>query len=380
MNREFDLVVFGATGFTGRRAAEYIRDHAPAGLRWAVAGRNAERLAQLETGAAVVVADATDPAQLTALAARTRVVLNMAGPFRQFGDPLVDACVDEGTHYIDISGEVSRIRELIDRHHAVATRKGVAIVPFGGVSSTPADIAAAVADQRLGGLLHTASLIVRIRGGMFNGGTVASMIEASENGDDAEERDPLLLGPEGRTPRPGEKDPRGMTFDRRLRAWLVPSPMGVSDTRAIRLASSLRGQDVTVQEHLAFDGWAGLFPAVQLQAGLAVIAALLKFRRGRALLSRLVPPGNGPSEEQIAQGFYRLDLHGMDARGSETVVHVSGAGDPANRITVTSAAEIALNMADPAAPVPLRGGVVPPSIALGASFAERLTSAGIIFD
>jgi len=113
--KDLDLVVFGATGFTGRRAVRHLAAHAPVGLRWAVAGRDRPSLDRLGAGVPVLVADTTDPTSVAAVVARTRVVLNMAGPFRRLGDPVVAACVEHSAHYCDISGETARIHDLVDR-------------------------------------------------------------------------------------------------------------------------------------------------------------------------------------------------------------------------------------------------------------------------
>src|SRR5580698_3039366 len=117
MQREFDLVVYGASGFTGRQAAEYLVRHAPHGVRWAVAGRDSKKLEKLGAGRPVIAADGGDDEQLGALAGRARVVLNMAGPFSVHGDRLVDACIARRTDYVDISGDVARIRRLIESRH-----------------------------------------------------------------------------------------------------------------------------------------------------------------------------------------------------------------------------------------------------------------------
>ncbi|RDD85139.1 trans-acting enoyl reductase family protein [Streptomyces parvulus] len=380
MSREFDLIVFGATGFTGRRAVRYLHDHAPDSLRWAVAGRDRARLEEVADGRPAIVADALLPSGPAEIAARTRVVLNLAGPFRRYGDPLVAACVERGTHYCDISGETARVRDLIDRYHAAAVRAGVKIVPFGGVSSTPADIAALLVSDRLGRQPHHLRATVRMRGGTLNGGTVASMIDAVENGDAAREKDPFLLGPAGRAPSGHEVDPRGLRYDARSKAWLLPSPVGTSDTRAVRRSADILGRRVLVQEHLAFDGWTGLAPALAMAAGIGTVNALLRFRRGRHLLARLVPPGRGPSERQIAQGAFALHMQGTDADGDEVTVRVRGDGDPGNRITVTCGCEIALALVGNCGSLPQDAGVLTPATAIGSGLAGRLGRAGILFD
>lgn len=375
--KDLDLVVFGATGFTGRRAVRHLAVYAPAALRWAVAGRDRESLERLGVGVPVLVADVTDPASLAAVVARTRVVLNMAGPFRRLGDPIVTACIEHAAHYCDISGETARIHDLIDRQQDAALRVRVKVVCFGGASSTPADLAVLLLQQELDGGLRDATAIVRLRSGLFNGGTIASMAEAVESGDTQRERDPFLLGPRDRRPTVRECDPVGVRWDRAQRAWLTRSPLGISDTRAIRLSSSLRGQDVEVQEYLAFDGATGVLRALLFRAAFGAIAVALRARFGRELLTRIRPPGRGPNERQVTTGSYHLDMTGTGASGRRSRVTMSFDGDPGNYVTALCAAEIALALSVGGSDLPDCAGILTPSTAIGAGLADRLVHAGM---
>jgi len=375
--KDLDLVVFGATGFTGRRAMRYLAAHAPPTLRWAVAGRNPESLKRLGVDAPVLLADATDPISVAAVVARTRVVLNMAGPFRRLGDPIVAACTAHSAHYCDISGETARIRDLVDRQQDAAQRAGVKVVCFGGASSAPADLAVLLLEQELDGALRDATVVVRLRSGLFNGGTTASMRESVESGDAQRERDPFLLGPRDRRPTPRERDPVGMRWDRAQRAWLMRSPLGISDTRAIRLSSSLRGADVEVQEYLAFDGATGALSALLFRAAFGAVTVALRTRLGTALLTRIAPPGHGPSERQVTTGTYRLDVTGTGADGRRSRVTMGFDGDPGNYVTALCAAEIAVALSVGGSSLPDRAGILTPSTAIGAGLADRLVHAGM---
>ncbi|MGO9295875.1 MAG: saccharopine dehydrogenase family protein [Streptosporangiaceae bacterium] len=182
-DRELDVVVFGATGFVGRLVAGYLADHAPDGVRVGLAGRSAQRLAEIRArlGAAawpLLVADSADPASVVALARAARVVATTAGPYRRQGLPLVEACASAGTDYADLSGEVLFIRESIDRYHDVATGTGTRIVHCCGFDSIPSDLGvlllhhAARADDA-GYLEDTALVVTALKGGV-SGGTLAS--------------------------------------------------------------------------------------------------------------------------------------------------------------------------------------------------------------
>ena len=375
-SREFDLILYGATGFTGRQAAGYLFHHAPAGLRWAIAGRDDHKLRELGLDIPVLLADATNVEQLGQLANRSSVVLTTAGPFRRYGDPLVRACVESGTHYCDISGETARIRDLIDTYHADAEAKRLKIVPFCGVSSVPVDLGVLLLDEQLQDKLVVVKAALSLEGGAFNGGTIASTIDGVESGDAARQLDPFLLGPPARKPSPLERDPRGIRYDRDLRAWVIPSPLAQSDTRAVRRSGVLLHRDVPFQEYLGFRGATAVPRALGTLAVLTLMNLTYRFLWSRRLLSSIVKPGQGPTEKRMAQGSYRLHLWGLTEGGERAELTISGRGDAGNRITVLCACECALALALNEG-LPERYGVLTPSTAVGTVLAHRLRGAGI---
>ncbi len=178
VKRKYDLVLYGASGFTGRQMVEYCRRTAPAGLRWAIAGRNRAKLEAINaTGVDVLIADSQDSAALDSIAASTRVVATTAGPFSLYGSELVTACVRRRTHYCDITGETPWIRNLIDRHHANAAANGTRIVPTCGFDSIPSDFGAWLTAKHIREDLHSkcVSMAAYFKlGGGINGGTLAS--------------------------------------------------------------------------------------------------------------------------------------------------------------------------------------------------------------
>ncbi len=251
--REFDLVLYGASGFVGRQTVAYLARHAAqhprAKLRWALAGRNAAKLAEVAAMAgvpdqALIVADAQDAAALGALAARSRVVLSSAGPFALYGSGLVAACVAAGTHYADITGETPWVRGLIDQHHAQAARRGTRIVPGCGFDSVPSDIGtwllAQEALQRFGEPLVSVKAAFSMKGGL-NGGTLASAPNMYERGEDATFMQPFLLNPKGTVPAHASEhdDPLSPVRDTDFAAWLGPFVMGPINTRVVRRSVGL---------------------------------------------------------------------------------------------------------------------------------------------
>ena len=372
MSRDFDLIVYGATGATGRQAAAYLARHAPAGLRWAVAGRDRSRLEALGLTVPVLVADARDPRLLDELAARTRLVCNMAGPFRLYGDLLVDACVRNGAHYCDISGETARIRDLIDRTHDEAVARQLWIVPFCGASSVPADVLANILGDRLGDGARI-KLALRMTGGRFGSGTIASIGEAVSSGDATREKDPFLLGPQGRPPEPMERDTNGIHYDRDLRSWTIFSPLGVSDTRAVRLSAVLAGRDVVVQEYLAFDS---LGRAAATWSALGGFRAALRWRASRGLLAKLAAAGD-EADEGPGNDSYDLHAIGTATDGRRMDVRLHAAGDAGNRVTVLCVCACALALTLDAATLPERFGVLTPAVAMGEALVSRLRATGM---
>jgi len=375
--KDLDLVVLGATGFAGRRAVAHLMAHAPTELRWAVAGRDREKLERLRSGVPMLVVDVTDAASLGPVLARTRVVLNMAGPFRRLGDQVVAACIEHKVHYCDISGETARIRDLVDREQNAATRAGVKVVCFAGVSSAPAELAMLLLEQDLGEPLHEATAVVRMRSKHLNGGTLSSISEGVESGDAQREREPFLLGPRDRQPTQRERDPAGMWWDGVQHGWRTPCPLAVSDTRAIRFSGSLRGTDIQFQEYQAFDGVAGLFPALKMRARFKGLGLALRTRRGRALLTRLNPPGGGPSEQQVNPGSYRLDVTGTGVSGRDSRVTMGFDGDPGGYVTAVCAAEIAVALCVGGDDLPDVAGILTPGTAIGVGLVDRLVAAGM---
>lgn len=375
--KRFDLVLYGATGFVGRQAVAYLRKHAPEGLRWAIAGRDATKLQALGAGVPILIANTGDRTGLEELVGSTRVLASTAGPFRLHSDPLVEACVRIGTHYLDISGETARIRDLIDRHHEKAKAARVRIVNFCAASSAPADLGVWLLDAALGGRLIEAKGYYEIGGGSFNGGTIASIGLALESGDARREADPFLLGPvSARKPTPLEKDPKGVRFDRDIQAWTTLSPMGTSDTRAVRRSSALKGRDIVYQEYSAFpSGW-GAAAGFSTIYGLFSLAMRIGFVR-RAL-ARKMPPGTGPSEAEMDAGWFKLRLLGTSGQ-QRAEVTVRGQGDVGNRVTTMCLCQSALALSVDEDKLPQVYGVLTPSIAFGQVLVDRLTAAKMEF-
>jgi short subunit dehydrogenase-like uncharacterized protein len=386
----YDLVLYGATGFTGRQAARYLAAHAPEGLRFAVAGRRREALEALraEVGAhGVLVAHAGDAAAVGAMVARARVLASTAGPFARYGTHVFQACAGQGVDYVDITGETPWVRQMIDRWHEPAARAGTRLVPFCGVDSVPADLGtllvASELRRRYGQPTRRVSASFVMRTGL-NGGTLDSALGLQDPAARAAFRDVLLLNPSGRATdaeRERSADLKGVRWDPVRQAWLGPYLMAATDTRVVRRSNALMaeygapyGAEFTYEEAAEYGG---RLAAQAFALGLRAAEVLLTSRAGAWLARRLGPkPGEGPSEEVMARGFLRARFLGEAEDGRQLLATIAADGDPANRLTVTALVEAALALAGSRAGLPGRGGVLTPATGIGLDLLERLKTAG----
>ncbi len=398
--RDLDVVVFGATGFVGRLVAEYLAGHWPKGVRIGLAGRSKQKLAeirgQLGKAAAswpLLVTDATDPRALAELAAATSVIATTVGPYRTNGIKLVEACVDAGTDYADLSGEVLFMHDSIDRFHDAAARKGVRIVHSCGFDSIPSDLGVwllhqqAVADDA-GDLENTTLVVRRLKGGP-SGGTLASgKLQLDEAKASPALRkvvnDPYALSPD-RAEEPALGDERDLAWaqhDDDLGTWIGPFVMAGINTRVVRRSNALQswayGRRFRYREVTDFGGGvAGASKAAAVSAGLASVMAGIGFGPSRALLDRVMPaPGEGPAEKARKAGSFRIEVHARTSTGARYVTRVAAQGDPGYAATSVMLGESALCLALDRDLTPKRGGVLTPSTAMGMTLVERLRAAG----
>ena len=407
--RDLDLIVHGATGFTGRQAAQYVATHAPEGLRWAISGRNATRLAAVRSslqaagqGPEVVVADSHDAVAIDALARRTRVVLTTVGPYAKYGTALFAACAGAGTHYVDITGETPWARDMTDVHHGTAERTGAVLVPFCGFDSIPSDLGTfMMVDwiRREWGLgTREVRSGFRAKGG-FNGGTLDSAMTMAEQGTQKKMGHPFLLNPEGmrgegRRAGPRHADPTGpwrdpdMGSPDRPGRWLAPFFMAPVNTRVVRRSAAVseqRGQpygaDFAYSEGMLVasraQGWG-------IVAGRGGGGGVLATRLGRTVAQRFLPkPGEGPSEAAMDGGFFTTELVAVAEDGRVVRGRIHGDGDPGNRSTVRMLCESAFcltHLLDDTPAGAHGGGVWTPATAFGPVLLERLRAAGMTFE
>lgn len=397
---DLDLVVIGATGFTGRQAAAYLAAHAPGDLRWALAGRSAEKLERVrrDLGAAhaereLCVLDTRDRDAVDALVSRARVVLTTAGPYTVLGSEVLGACARHGVDYVDITGETPWVAEMIAQWHDTARDTGARIVPFCGFDSVPSDLGAwMMVDwirQQWGQPTREVQAVFKARGG-FNGGTAASALGSLERGEGRLLSQRFLLDPPGTERAAGVQErsrdlsgPVALDF---VGGWVAPFFMAPINTRVVRRSQALlaaRGQDYgpefTYQESMwAGRGVKGRLAALQVTAAMGLVVGLGQAAWGRSLMRRFVPePGEGPSEATMDNGFFQCQLWAEAADGRTVQGLVHGDGDPGNRCTVRFLCEAALALCLQSEELVREGGVLTPASALGRPYLERLRAAGM---
>ncbi len=383
MQKEFDIVVHGATGFTGRLVIEYLLSRADTGLRWAMGGRSLDKLAAVrdEVGAPpdtpLVVTDSADPASLAALMARTRLVLTTVGPYQLYGSALVQACAAHGVDYVDLCGEPAWMRQMIDAHHAAAQASGARIVFSCGFDSIPFDLGVLMLQnemvQRFGAPAPRVRGRVRKMKGRFSGGTAASLKATM-----AAAADPAVLGllrnPFALTPGfEGPRQPSGNKpmVDEVLGVWVAPFVMAAINTRNLHRSNFLLhqawGADFVYDEMLVTG------PGEKGQAIAEAVAA------DKSLASDDGPkPGEGPSRAEREAGFYDLLFIGTGKNGETLRVGVQGDRDPGYGSTSKMIAEAAMCLLQDAAATP--GGIWTPAAAMGQPLIDRLQAhAGLHF-
>ena len=403
-HKEFDIVVYGATGFTGSLVAEYLLERygCDRELRWAVAGRSQAKLDALKTqlgeGAAsldIVVADSADRAALTEMANRTRVVITTVGPYALYGSALVAACVEAGTDYCDLAGEVQWIRRMIDRHHERAGETGARIVHCCGFDSIPMDMGVYFlqreARQRFDAYCENIALFVKATQGSASGGTLASMIniirEARRDREVARIlANPYALNPAGERKGPDGRDQQKVAFDDDAGCWTAPFVMAGVNTRVVRRSHALAGfpygRDFRYREAvMTGTGVAGWTKGSLMTLALGGLVLGISFSPTRRLLQKffLPSPGEGPGPEAREAGFFNLMQIGRLPDGTTIRSRITGDRDPGYGSTSKMLAESAVCLAkdEPASP----GGVLTPAAAMGDALLDRLRdNAGLTFD
>jgi short subunit dehydrogenase-like uncharacterized protein len=397
-SRDFDIVLWGATGYTGQLVADYLARnyvHGDTGLRLALAGRNEEKVRRVaadigEPELPILVGDSFDRASLDALASRAEVVISTVGPYAKYGAELVAACVRHGTDYCDLTGETQFVRAMIDAHEEEAKQTGARVVHCCGYDSIPSDLGTLMVQQafkkRHGKYASEVKMAAVDMRGAFSGGTIASMMnivdELKENPSLRKVLgDPYALNPKG-VRGPDKGDQAGARYDQDLGMWTAPFIMAAINTRVVRRSHALMGlpwgEGFRYSEVMGTGrGAKGLSRALSVAAGVVAFMASLALPFTRPFVEKRLPaPGEGPSEEARKKGRFKTLLVAL-GDGSAVRGVVSDNRDPGYGSTAVMLGESALCLALEGADLDASGGILTPATAMGTRLIERLRKAGL---
>ena len=400
--RKYDLLVLGATGFTGKWVAKHLFDQYSAKeLSWALAGRNEEKLQSVsefigDSKATIdfVIADSSDEASLRAMVKQTRVVITTVGPYAYYGSLLVKLCAEEGTHYVDLTGEVPWMREMIDAHHVTAEKSGAMIVHSCGFDSIPSDIGTFFiqreANTRFGEPLKNVRFSLTKAKGGISGGTFASMINIIKQAVKDKRVRKVLFNPYSLNPDPSFKGPdkadqQGVQYSKELGKWTAPFMMAGINTRIVRRSNALMdfayGEKFSYTETMPTGaGASGYIAAKGISSAIKSIAFMSITAVGRSVLGVFLPSqGKGPKIDPDNPGFYDIQFNGETAKGQCLTARVQGDSDPGYGSTSKMLAEAGVCLA--LDKLNVQGGFWTPASAMGSPLLGRLQDkAGLTFD
>jgi short subunit dehydrogenase-like uncharacterized protein len=392
MEKDIDIIIYGATGFTGKLCVKYFQSLNTT-VTWAMAGRNLIKLQKVaedhQAKVEILLADSDDESALDNLTSRARVILSTTGPFHRYGSKLVASCIKNNAHYVDITGENFWVKGLIDKHHEEASAKGIRIIPSCGFDSIPSDLGAFFSAQAVGKPIKRIESFHSYEGGA-SGGTLETMFSMGELdlGDDL--TNPFLLNPEDSYSDKQmqlSSDRVGIAKKSEINAWSGPFIMATANTRVVRRTEALLalrqesyGSDFTYQEHAFHKSWWSAAKSLVL-TGLSVLVLLSPLKR---LIKPFLPkPGEGPSESVQENGWFDCKFIVEADDGTKSVFNMNGKGDPGYKVTSKLVSECALCLIEDQDTLPggsEYGGILTSASGLGESLIARLKRVGINFE
>lgn len=398
--REFEVILWGASGFTGRLVADYLYANYGQGenLKWALAGRNqskleaiVEEIAGAKNALPIVIADSDDLAAMKAMAERTKVICTTVGPYALYGTKLVAACAEKGTHYCDLTGELQWMKRVISEYQAEAEQSGARIVHTCGFDCIPSDMGVYYLQQQMKQAHGVAAAQIKLRtkafSGGFSGGTVYSMMNMLEEVDSDPEiatilADPYALNPPDSHRGDDENDQTTAIYDKDFKSWTSPFAMAAINTRVVRRSNALMdhayGDDFRYDEATLSDS--SIKAHVATLAGNMVMGSMAIAPLRKLAAGFLPAPGEGPSKAARENGFYEIWLYGRhpNDRSKDIRATVKGDMDPGYGSTSKMLAECAVCLARD--DLEVGGGFWTPASAMGNHLLARLQEhAGLSF-
>lgn len=403
---KYGIVLYGATSFVGQLVAEYLQkflaaDNTDNEVSWAIAGRNQQKLEQVKqqvgnTELPIIIADSEDADSLNKMAAQAQVIISTVGPYLKYGEPLIKACAENGTDYVDLTGEALFIKNMLDKYQQTAKDSGARIVNSCGFDSLPSDLGVLFtqncAQKEYGEYCETINMRVKAAKGGVSGGTVSSMATIFEElGKDKSLRkqlaNPYLLNDDENRPNVRQQNINLPQWDAENERWVAPFIMASINTRIVHRSNQLRdyqyGRDFKYDEAMWLPaGLKGRLMSYGMTAGIAGFAASMMFKPSRDLLNEHVLPksGDGPSKSERENGYFDIRFFGYTNTNHEVLTKVTGDKDPGYGGTCQMLSQSALCLLQDISRQEVEGGFWTPAAAMGEALIKRLQDhAGIDF-
>ncbi len=421
--RAYTVVLYGATSFVGQITAHYLAqflteqkaDNKSKSVTWAIAGRDADKLKKLQDEiaskqiaskqgdqadkVAIIIANSDDEASLDAMTKQTQVMISTVGPYLKYGEPLIKSCAQNGTDYVDLTGEAIFIKDMLDKYQDSAKQSGARIVNSCGFDSIPSDLGVYFTQQQAEAQFNQACDTIHMRvkaaKGGLSGGTVASMATIFEEvGKDKARRkqvaNPYLLNDDTDAPNVRQKNVGKPEYDDKHKRWLAPFVMASINTRIVHRSNQLLsyeyGREFKYDEAMWMqDGTKGKLMSYGLSIGLLGFASAMMFKPSRELLSKHVLPksGSGPSKSEQENGFFDIRFFGKTAEQDTMSIStkVTGDRDPGYGSTSRMLTQSALCLAQDISHDEVAGGFWTPASVMGNKLMQRLEDyAGLSFE
>ena len=406
--RPYAVVLYGATSFVGQITAHYLteflsntKDKNGANVTWAIAGRDEEKLNELQSKLAskvdIIIANSDDAASLDKMTKQSQVIISTVGPYLKYGEPLIKSCVNNGTDYVDLTGEAIFIKDMMDKYQDTAKQSGARIVNSCGFDSIPSDLGVYFtqqkAEEKFGNACDIIHMRVKAAKGGLSGGTIASMATIFEEVSQDKSRrkqvaNPYLLNDDKDVPNVRQANVSKPEYDDEHKRWLAPFVMASINTRIVHRSNQLLGyeygRDFKYDEAMWMkDGVKGKLSSYAMSAGLLGFATAMMIKPSRELLSKHVLPksGSGPSKEEQENGYFDIRLFGKTANNDTINTKVTGDKDPGYGSTSRMLSQAALCLAQDISKDDIGGGFWTPASAMGDSLIERLEAySGISFE
>ena len=404
--RKYGIVLYGATSFVGQLVAAYLQkflaeDNSSSEVSWAIAGRNQEKLEQVKKQVGnselpLIIADSEDADSLNEMAAQAQVIISTVGPYLKYGEPLIKACAENGTDYVDLTGEALFIKDMLDKYQQTAKDSGARIVNSCGFDSLPSDLGVLFtqncAQKAHGEYCDTINMRVKAAKGGLSGGTVSSMATIFEEiAKDKSLRkqlaNPYILNDDAKRPNVRQENVSLPQWDADNERWVAPFIMASINTRIVHRSNQLRdyqyGRDFKYDEAIWLPaGLKGRLMSYGMTAGIAGFAASMMFKPSRDLLNEhvLPKPGDGPSKSEQENGYFDIRFFGYTNKNHQVLTKVTGDKDPGYGSTCQMLAQSALCLLQDISKEQVAGGFWTPAAAMGETLIERLQNhAGLEF-